>query len=243
MRADFRRASWRGFTLMELLVVIGIIALLAAILFPTFSIVRGKMRQNQCSSNMKELIQALKMYHDDHDNLYPDGLYGVSYGGALEKRLAGSYVKNEDFFTCPSAFAGCAGNNSLVVPTNRCAGTPAHDRYGRPTAFPVRDSYAMQYRPNAAGGVPEAHYQTKWTPATVTGLADDRRQLYFKETDPSTIATWCLYHADMDASGNIKGGMAVVAFMSGRVETIPAEQFANWPGGGGIYPWQVRPKP
>ncbi len=39
----------RAFTLIELLVVIGIISLLAAILFPVFSRVREKARQSSCA--------------------------------------------------------------------------------------------------------------------------------------------------------------------------------------------------
>jgi type II secretory pathway pseudopilin PulG len=45
-----------------LLVVIGIIAILAAILFPVFSQAREKARQATCLSNLKQLASAVQMY-------------------------------------------------------------------------------------------------------------------------------------------------------------------------------------
>lgn len=61
----------KGFTLIELLVVIAIIAVLAAILFPTFALARGKSRQSKCLSNLKQLGAAISMYLTDWDETYP----------------------------------------------------------------------------------------------------------------------------------------------------------------------------
>lgn len=63
-----RRAA---FTLVELLVVIGIIALLAAILFPVFATVRGKARQTVCISNLRQIGTAFQMYAQDFDGIVP----------------------------------------------------------------------------------------------------------------------------------------------------------------------------
>jgi prepilin-type N-terminal cleavage/methylation domain-containing protein/prepilin-type processing-associated H-X9-DG protein len=57
----------KAFTLIELLVVIAIIAILAAILFPTFARARGAARQSACLSNMKQIGMALQMYQQDYD--------------------------------------------------------------------------------------------------------------------------------------------------------------------------------
>ena len=52
----------RGFTLIELLVVITIIAVLAAILFPVFAKAKDAARTSTCTSNLKQIGNAFKMY-------------------------------------------------------------------------------------------------------------------------------------------------------------------------------------
>ncbi len=55
-----------GFTLIEVLTVIGIIAILAAILFPVFASAREKARQASCITNLHAIAQAVTMYRRDH---------------------------------------------------------------------------------------------------------------------------------------------------------------------------------
>lgn len=62
-----------GFTLIEMLVVIAVIALLAAVLFPVFSRVRERARQAQCLSNLRQLGLATLQYAQDADDYYPYG--------------------------------------------------------------------------------------------------------------------------------------------------------------------------
>lgn len=61
----------KGFTLVELLVVISVIALLSGILLPVTSAVRGYARRTQCLSNLSQLGKALNLYVDDNENWYP----------------------------------------------------------------------------------------------------------------------------------------------------------------------------
>jgi prepilin-type N-terminal cleavage/methylation domain-containing protein/prepilin-type processing-associated H-X9-DG protein len=67
MRQTIRRA----FTLVELLVVIAVIAILAAILFPVFAQAREKARMSACLSNMRQIGSAMMMYVQDYDETYP----------------------------------------------------------------------------------------------------------------------------------------------------------------------------
>jgi type II secretory pathway pseudopilin PulG len=58
---------------MELLVVISILALLAAILFPVFDTARRASRRAVCLSNLRQIGIAIGMYAGDYGDLYPRG--------------------------------------------------------------------------------------------------------------------------------------------------------------------------
>lgn len=104
----------RGFTLVELLVVIAVIVILAALLFPVFAQVREKARQASCLSNLKQICLAVMMYAQDYDETYPRDVTRCSDGPTadpcsqwnpdrrLEARLR-PYIRNTGLFACPSA--------------------------------------------------------------------------------------------------------------------------------------------
>jgi len=61
----------KGLSLVELLVVIGIIGVLGGITFAIYSRAKEEGWKLKCASQMRQLAQAILMYVQDHDDLYP----------------------------------------------------------------------------------------------------------------------------------------------------------------------------
>lgn len=94
----------RAFTLIELLIVIAIIALLAAILFPVFGRARENARRSSCQSNLKQIMLATQQYVQDYDERFPldvvSGVAGTEPFGWADALLV--YSKSTQIYQCPS---------------------------------------------------------------------------------------------------------------------------------------------
>ena len=71
LRYSLETQSRRAFSLLELIVVISITSLLAGLLMPALSSVRENARRVLCSSNQRQLGQAITMYSGDRRNKLP----------------------------------------------------------------------------------------------------------------------------------------------------------------------------
>lgn len=119
------RSCRRGFTLIEILVVMAIIIILASILFPIFARARENARRSSCQSNLKQIGLGILQYTQDYDEWYPPafdgtftpkvynpqntpGMPGQIYanGGGIDRiswmDMIFPYVKNVQIFQCPS---------------------------------------------------------------------------------------------------------------------------------------------
>ncbi|MCK4326637.1 type II secretion system protein [bacterium] len=102
-----------GFTIVELLVVIGIMAVLAAILLPVLNTVRRGARRVTCLNNIRQIGLAFQMYSDDWYHSYPTGTDSNPYSlyTATDEAAAGDdkghlyfyYIRENapETFWCP----------------------------------------------------------------------------------------------------------------------------------------------
>ena len=100
----------KAFTLLEILVVIAIIAILAAILFPAFARARENARRASCQSNLKQIGLGIALYTQDYDEKlsHYDGMGtpgpdSFTENDVLWADVLQPYVKSKQIFICPSA--------------------------------------------------------------------------------------------------------------------------------------------
>lgn len=136
----------KGFTLIELMIVIAIIAILAAVLVPNFMRAREASRLTACKSNLKNISTSVETYANDYDGMYPGGTNNTreSTLNVLSNALEGSYMGK--LLNCPTVrspnyiyFMYSSGVAYRIYCPARGATTPDH-RQGTQTGGPALDS-------------------------------------------------------------------------------------------------------
>lgn len=103
--SELRISEKKGFTLLELLVVITIIATLVGIAVPVSISMVGKGREAACLGNLRSIGVGLQLYLQDHNQRLPELALGRESRSSEEPVLETvllPYVKDEEVFHCPA---------------------------------------------------------------------------------------------------------------------------------------------
>jgi prepilin-type processing-associated H-X9-DG protein/prepilin-type N-terminal cleavage/methylation domain-containing protein len=223
------RQAPRGFTLVELLVVIGIIAALIAILLPAVAKSRQQAVTVQCLGNLRQMAIATQSYADSNNGLYP-----VAYWSTFQFPIVTGY--SWDFTTVTNLNTGVItvtagllwqGNTTLAI--QQC---PAYN--GNP-GTPTDPYTGYNYNTSYIG-----HGQYEAIPAPIK-VADVRRPTrcalfgdgqYFGGSNKYMRAPFPnpgdsqFVGRDAGTQGFRHGGKTNVAFCDGHAETL-SQRFTN----------------
>ena len=219
-----------GFTLIEILVVLALVSLLAALLLSAFSAVREKSRQTICASNLKQIGVAFQMYADDNDHYMPPT---VTVNSANQMITWGDltlpYTKTKQVYVCPTdplqkeQFAGWVisyGYNHHVAGVLGF-GVPASDAENRPKT----DGQIL--KPSATVLVTDAGT------TSTSGLPP--LQWPLKDPTPFQIGDAFTHDGDNPSTGMMPApharhsGRTNILWADGHVNSLPIEAFYNSP--------------
>jgi len=190
------RQRRHGFTLVELLVVIGIIALLISILMPALNTARAQARLVQCQSNFKQIYNAVAMYANGNQGFLPfaatdnggdttigKGTWGASGTNAsiyfeLAQQMGYSGVDNDIWESQVPAIFRCTEFNAEDATVGWNPWVLRTVRF-HPRAFPGTDQYVSNAN---KGGQP---MPGEWPQRKLSSIKDSASKIAFWDTSVS----------------------------------------------------------
>ncbi len=238
------RKNTRAFTMVEMLTVIAIIAVLAAIIFPVAATVREQARRTTTMSNLHQIQVALKMYKQDN-RVYPEVLLGYAEFDSSNNpipadRIRGSflyqaYIRDINIFRSPNnpvndKLSWRAVEVMLPDPNN--PSVRSNEINGALVTRPFYIFDSMDVGQTCPGsGVFEQHYSLyrPYMPTSNTaGPLDDMCQLQYNLPPENTIVTWVSDHRSCDSSGKpTAGSKDIVLLLSGTAKAIDSRIIAQ----------------
>jgi len=239
-------ASRKGFSLVELLTVIAIIAILASIIFPVMGLVSNKARMNKCVTQLHEIGVAVQYFKTDNRQ-YPDilGIPVLTTNSATPAADGSNVVSFDQIRDNTTGISGLYPEyvrsfRLYHCPMSKIIDTKIPEWYDPGKGGLYGYSYNSYDFYKVAPGDVRPHYLRSW--AVITGTEtpaeaahdgcpinpedparaarDYERQLKFRNPPDDTVVTWCSWHEV--ASGTSVRGKTPVLFLDGHVDGIDA---------------------
>jgi prepilin-type processing-associated H-X9-DG protein len=220
-------------------VVIAIIAILAAILFPVFARARENARRASCQSNLKQIGLAFAQYTQDYDEMMPgatDGGSGVNkdggwmwYSAFPAQATAGSfkpdlgalfpYTKSNQIYVCASDTLGQSSGNSYAA--NQCAFQPSNAGFSVGKSLASFESTAQWMM---LGEESQGSGQTSSTDDGYMTIGNVFTNRHLEGTNLLFIDGHVKWYRNETARGNnfFFGGQAEGTFTTSRADRCPA---------------------
>ncbi|MEM8757536.1 MAG: type II secretion system protein [Planctomycetota bacterium] len=214
--------SRRGFSLIELLVSIGIVSILIALLLPTLSTSRERAMELVCIGKSRQIAGVLSVYAGEFDGVFPD-LVGVPEPAGSDAVQAHNFIAQKSFlFQFPQwhEWSGENGTSSLYG----CVAMPepADDETPRGTSFSITASgytAAGLYNPAVPDATWTGRYPGKLRRHTDARYTSDKVMVY----ELQIYHAWDPVHplGDGHTLGvNGTTGRGAVAFMDGSARGV-----------------------
>jgi prepilin-type processing-associated H-X9-DG protein/prepilin-type N-terminal cleavage/methylation domain-containing protein len=208
-----------GFTLVELLVVVGVIAIVIGLLLPALSSARRSVGGITCESNFRQWAMATQMYANENNGFLPRRGQGV--GATLQ------VTRPTDWFNAlPPLMKGKEYGDvdptvSTLVSTGTIPRPPDASVWICPQANDMPGTYYWSFGMNMALSVWEAN-QNNGQPNKITGVGSTTSMVLFADAP----GNYCSIYPSKIAGGynpvaRHNNNTVNICFLDGHVETIP----------------------
>lgn len=215
-----------GFTLVELLVVIGIIAVLMGILLPVLSKARAAANRVACLSNLRELYSGILMYTNSNRGWFPSCAMPANGSGFAQMESDWLYWEaNRDLDESSAAQALGVGGEQFKR-LLRCPSDTIEGRQPLPGISRGQGPYFYSYSMNNATALNSAGLLIGWT--KITDWRAPSMKILLTEAFHTYVPCWSYAHplaprhgtAISMKTGTLMATQANTAFMDGHVEGV-----------------------